>query len=134
MGARKRRHEPEQVDIGKKLKQLFQGCEKDHLTVPKERALLMVALACVCRCPHCTQDRIQQALDVGATKDEVAEVLLAALYWVEQFHEKPPRADTEAVRDRPTGAPLHPQGRGPSVGPSPELPPGYLSPAMGCIL
>jgi AhpD family alkylhydroperoxidase len=46
----------------------------------KTRELLMLALACAFRCPHCTEDHIQGALDAGASKQEVAETLLLTAY------------------------------------------------------
>lgn len=47
---------------------------------PKTRELIMVALACVLRCPPCTEDHIKGALAAGATKQEVAETLLVTAY------------------------------------------------------
>jgi len=37
--------------------------------------VLGVVVACIERCTHCTKAHIQQALDQGATKDQVAEAL-----------------------------------------------------------
>jgi AhpD family alkylhydroperoxidase len=47
---------------------------------PKTRELLMIAVACVLRCPHCTEDHIKGALAVGASKREIAETLLVAAF------------------------------------------------------
>lgn len=44
----------------------------------KTRELVQVALASVFRCSHCTEEHIQRALEVGATKEEVTEALLIA--------------------------------------------------------
>jgi AhpD family alkylhydroperoxidase len=44
----------------------------------KTKELLMLALACVLRCPHCTEEHIQGALDAGASKEEITEALLIA--------------------------------------------------------
>ncbi len=44
----------------------------------KTRELLQVALACVFRCPHCTESHIKKALAAGCTKQEVTEALLMA--------------------------------------------------------
>jgi AhpD family alkylhydroperoxidase len=38
----------------------------------------MAALACVFRCPHCVQEHIHDALEAGASKQEVTEALLLA--------------------------------------------------------
>lgn len=46
----------------------------------KTRELLMLALACAFRCPHCTEDHIKAALEAGASKQEVAETLLLTAY------------------------------------------------------
>lgn len=44
----------------------------------KTRELLMAALACVLRCPYCTEAHIEGALEAGASKQEVSEALLIA--------------------------------------------------------
>ena len=44
----------------------------------KTRELLQVALACVFRCPHCTESHIKKALTAGCTKQEVSEAILMA--------------------------------------------------------
>ncbi len=46
----------------------------------KTRELLMLALACAFRCPHCTEDHIRGALKAGASRQEVAETLLLTAY------------------------------------------------------
>ena len=46
----------------------------------KTRELIMVALSCVFRCPHCMEEHIKSALMVGATRQEVAETLLVTAY------------------------------------------------------
>lgn len=46
----------------------------------KTKQLIQLACACLLRCPHCTEDHIQGALDAGATKQEVAETLLLTAY------------------------------------------------------
>ncbi len=38
----------------------------------------MAALACVLRCPHCTEAHVKGALEAGASKQEVSEALLIA--------------------------------------------------------
>ena len=38
----------------------------------------MAAMACVFRCPHCTETHVKGALEAGASKEEVTEALLIA--------------------------------------------------------
>lgn len=47
---------------------------------PKTRELIMVALTCALRSPHCIKEHIEGALAAGATKQEVAETLLVTAY------------------------------------------------------
>lgn len=47
---------------------------------PKTRELIMLAVACVLRCPQCTESHIQAALAAGASKQEIAEALLVTAY------------------------------------------------------
>jgi len=62
----------------------------------KTKELIMLALACVLRCPHCTEDRIKGAMAAGASKQEVAETLLLTAYegagtqlaWAYEIYEK----------------------------------------------
>ncbi len=54
----------------------------------KTKQLLMLALACVCRCPQCAQEHVQGALEVGASRDDVAEVMLMGFYCAKQLHGK----------------------------------------------
>jgi|GEM_PF-3750168 len=121
-------------DIAGKLEELFRGSGKDGLTDRKSRELLMLALACIRRCSHCAQEHIQQALDLGATKDEVAEAVLVALYWVEQFSNRPACTDAEDARDRSTTGLPRREARNGRTPPSDELPPGYLIQANGCVI
>jgi len=120
------------LDIGRKLEQLFRGAGKDGLADRKSRELLMLALACIRRCSHCTQEHIEQALDLGATRDEVAEAVLVALYWVEQLSEKPACTDTKDARDRSTTGQPRPQAPREETPPSDEFPPCYLMQASSC--
>ncbi len=62
----------------------------------KTRELIMLALACVFRCPHCTQDHITGAEKAGASKQEITETLLLTAYegagtqlaWKRELYEK----------------------------------------------
>ena len=78
-------HSPE---IGERFQDFYNACDEQGAPDTKTRELLMVALACISRCPHCTEEHIRAALEVGATKDEVAEALLIALYWAKQVYER----------------------------------------------
>jgi len=83
-------------EVGKAFKEFHDaGVEKGVLD-DKTRELLMLALACVFRCPHCTEEHIEKALEVGASKQEVSEALMIAsiegagtqLYWAKDLYEK----------------------------------------------
>jgi AhpD family alkylhydroperoxidase len=64
--------------IGTAFAQFNQACNHEGVLDNKTRELLMTALACVFRCPHCTESHIVKALEAGATKQEVTEALLIA--------------------------------------------------------
>ena len=133
MGARRRREKSRLPDIGKTLEALYQAChEGDGVLDEKSKELLMLALACLC-CRHCTQERIQRALEAHATKDEVAEALLVALYWAERFGERPICADAECVPERSTDAALHDKGHTEGTERSDPQRRECLSQVMGCI-
>jgi AhpD family alkylhydroperoxidase len=120
--------------IGRKLEELFQGPGKDGVTDGKSRELLMLARGCVCRCSQCMQKHMQQALDLGATRDEVAEAILIALYWAERLCEKPTCTEAEHARDRSTRVVPHPERHGQARPLADQLPPGYLIEATGCVV
>jgi AhpD family alkylhydroperoxidase len=44
----------------------------------KTKELLRLAIASVFRCEHCTEHHIKDALEAGATKQEIAEAILIA--------------------------------------------------------
>ncbi len=83
-------------EIGKLFRDFYSACSEKGVLDAKTRELLMCALACVLRCPHCTESHIQKALKVGASKAEVAEALLIAavegagtqLYWAKGIFDK----------------------------------------------
>lgn len=52
------------------------------------KELLMLALACVLRCPRCTEDHMKAALEGGASKAEVVEVVLTTLFFSGQLHDE----------------------------------------------
>jgi len=83
-------------EIGEAFQKFYQACKTKGALDGKTKELLMLALACAFRCPHCTDDHIRGALDAGASKQEVAETLLIAavegagtqLYWAKDLFEK----------------------------------------------
>ena len=82
--------------IGKAFQEFYELCKSGGVLDKKTKELLMAALACVFRCPHCTEEHVEGALKAGATKEEVSEALLIAavegagtqLYWNKQTLEK----------------------------------------------
>jgi len=65
-------------ELGRPFADFYQSVKSQSVLDTKTKELLMVALACVFRCPHCTEEHIVDALKAGATKEEVTEVLLIA--------------------------------------------------------
>jgi len=68
-------HSPE---IGKTFQDFYEACYENGVLDKKTKELLMLALACVFRCPHCTEEHIKEALKAGVTKEEITEALLIA--------------------------------------------------------
>jgi AhpD family alkylhydroperoxidase len=68
-------HSPE---IGEAFQNFLATTQEKGVLDKKTKELLMVALASVFRCPHCTEEHITGALEAGATKAEVSEALLIA--------------------------------------------------------
>ncbi|MFW5870241.1 MAG: carboxymuconolactone decarboxylase family protein [Candidatus Sumerlaeota bacterium] len=66
-------HSPE---MGQAFKDFHDACQEKGVLDKKTKELLMLALACAFRCPHCTEDHIKRALDAGCSKQEVTETLL----------------------------------------------------------
>jgi len=65
-------------ELGKPFADFYENCMNKGVLDKKTKELLMAALACVFRCPHCTEEHIKGALEAGATKEEVTEALLIA--------------------------------------------------------
>ncbi len=63
-------------EIGGAFRGFYAACNEKGVLDTKTRELLQAALACAFRCSHCTKTHIKQALEVGCTKEEVAEALL----------------------------------------------------------
>lgn len=64
--------------LGKSFEDFYENCKSKGVLDPITKELLMLALACVFRCPHCTETHIRGALDAGATKEQITEALLIA--------------------------------------------------------
>jgi AhpD family alkylhydroperoxidase len=65
-------------ELGKPLQEFYEACKEKGVLDKKTKELLMVALACVFRCPHCTEEHVKGALEAGASKAEITEALLIA--------------------------------------------------------
>jgi AhpD family alkylhydroperoxidase len=65
-------------EIGGAFRTFYEACKEKGVLDAKTKELLMAALACAFRCPHCTEEHVQGALDAGASKEEVTEALLIA--------------------------------------------------------
>lgn len=65
-------------EIGKSFAEFYETCKEKGVLDKKTKELLMLSLASVFRCPHCTETHIKAALDAGATKEEITESLLIA--------------------------------------------------------
>jgi AhpD family alkylhydroperoxidase len=75
-------------EIGKKHQESYVPCNEKVTLDKTTKELLMLALACVSRCPHCTEEHIKSAFEVGASKAEVVEVILTTLFLSGQVHDK----------------------------------------------
>lgn len=85
-----------QSELGKAFQHFYLTAKEKSVLDAKTRELLQLALACVFRCPHCTESHIESALEAGATEQEVAEALLIAavegagtqLHWRREVYEQ----------------------------------------------
>lgn len=83
-------------EIGNAFQEFHDAAADKGVLDKKTKELLMLALACAFRCPHCTKQHIKRALDVGASKEEVTEALLITavegagtqLYWVKEVFDE----------------------------------------------
>lgn len=66
-------------ELGKPFQEFYEACKKKGVLDKKTKERLMLALASVFRCTHCTEEHIQAALDAGASKEEITEALLIAV-------------------------------------------------------
>ena len=65
-------------EIGGPFQDFYDACTRGGVLDAKTRELLMLSLASVFRCPHCTESHIQSAIEAGASKEEITEALLIA--------------------------------------------------------
>lgn len=85
-----------QSELGKAFQHFYVTCKEKSVLDDKTRELMQLALACAFRCPHCVENHIKAALDVGCTEQEVSEALLITavegagtqLYWRKEVYEK----------------------------------------------
>jgi len=65
-------------ELGRPFQEFYEACKEKGILDRKTKELLMLAPASVFRCPHCTEEHIQGALDAGASREEITEALLIA--------------------------------------------------------
>jgi len=63
-------------ELGKPFADFYESCKNTGVLDKKTKELLMTALACVFRCSSCLEEHIKSALEAGASKEEITEVLL----------------------------------------------------------
>ena len=82
--------------LGSAFEDFHHTITNDSCLDKKTMELIKIAVNSVLRCKHCTEDHIVKALEVGATKQEIAEALLISslqgagtqLYWAKDIFEK----------------------------------------------
>ena len=62
--------------LGAAFQHFKHTCKEKSVLDAKTRELIQMAVASISRCKHCTDSHIKKALEVGATKQELTEVLL----------------------------------------------------------
>ncbi len=71
------KHEPAAVNALYRYKhEIF----KDSALSVREKELIAVALSCVLKCEACLEVHAQEALKRGATKEQLREAMMVALY------------------------------------------------------
>ncbi|QLH74170.1 MAG: carboxymuconolactone decarboxylase family protein [Methanomassiliicoccales archaeon] len=53
---------------------------KDGNLSNKEKELIAIAVICVLKCEECLDVHARRAIELGATKDEIREAMLVAMY------------------------------------------------------
>lgn len=65
-------------ELGGAFEEFATQCNENGVLDKATKELLMIALASVFRCPHCTETHIKRALEIGVSKEEITETLLIA--------------------------------------------------------
>jgi AhpD family alkylhydroperoxidase len=53
---------------------------KEGNLTSKEKELIAIGIICVLKCEECLDTHVQKAFELGATKDDIREAVLVALY------------------------------------------------------
>jgi AhpD family alkylhydroperoxidase len=83
-------------ELGGRFRDFYKACGEEGVLDAKTKKLLMIALASVFRCSHCTDGHIRGALESGVSREEIAEALMIAsviaagtqLAWAREIFEK----------------------------------------------
>jgi AhpD family alkylhydroperoxidase len=63
-------------EIGKPFHDFYVACNTEGVLDKKTKELLKLSLSSVFHCPPCTESHIKDALDAGASREEITEALL----------------------------------------------------------
>ncbi len=63
-----------------KLYKLKQEVFKEGALTAKEKELIAVSVSCILKCDTCLETHALAAVDLGATRDELREAMLVAMY------------------------------------------------------
>ncbi len=63
-----------------KLYKLKHEVFQDGALTSKEKEIIAVSLSCVLKCETCLETHVKSAKDLGATRDELREAMLVAMY------------------------------------------------------
>ncbi len=82
--------------LGAAYQHFSNAAQKKTILDAKTKELIRLSIASVFRCNHCTEHHIKDALEAGATKEEISEALLLAslqsagtqLNWSKELFEK----------------------------------------------
>ena len=82
--------------LGKAYQHFSNAAKQETVLDKKTKELIRLAIASVFRCQHCTEHHIKDAIEAGATKQEIAEAILLAslqsagtqLNWDKELFEK----------------------------------------------
>ncbi|MGP8153662.1 MAG: carboxymuconolactone decarboxylase family protein [Smithella sp.] len=82
--------------LGAAYQHFSNAASRETVLDMKTKELIRLAVASVFRCKHCTEHHINDAINAGATKEEVAEAILLSslqaagtqLNWHKEFFEE----------------------------------------------